>query len=131
MREMMPPTDTVLIIYDGACPYCKAYVRLLRLQKAVGRIELLSARANDVRLRHYWQSGHDLNAGMLVVMNDQVYSGADAMQVLACCSTGSDLFNRVHRRIFSSKRWASWLYPLLRCGRRLTLFLLGIPLLRR
>jgi predicted DCC family thiol-disulfide oxidoreductase YuxK len=117
----------MLIIYDGDCPFCRAYVRLLRLQKAGGTVEMLSARSADSRIQAYWQQGHDLNAGMLGVLNQQVYAGADAMQVLASCSSGSDYFNRLHHAIFSRRRLSALLYPLLKFGRRLTLFLLRVP----
>ena len=121
----------LLIIYDGDCPFCRAYTRLLRLQQASVSVEMLSARSDDTRIRAYWQQGHDLNAGLLVILNKQVYAGADAMHVLASCSSGSDFFNRLHRVIFSSRRLAAFLYPMLKLGRRITLFVLRVPPLSR
>ena len=121
----------MLIIYDGDCPFCRTYTRLLRLQLASGLVEMLSARSDDPRILTYWQQGYDLNAGMLVVLNNQVYAGADAMQVLALCSSRSDYFNRLHHAIFSSHRLAALLYPLLKLGRRITLFVLQVPPLSR
>lgn len=121
----------MLIIYDGDCLFCRAYTRLLRLQQANASVEMLSARSDDPRIHAYWQQGHDLNAGMLVILNNQVYAGADAMHVLASCSSGSDFFNRLHRVIFSSRRLAAFLYPILKLGRRITLFVLRVPPLSR
>jgi hypothetical protein len=40
----------LLIVYDGACPFCNAYVSLLRLRESM-QVELLSARSNDERNR--------------------------------------------------------------------------------
>lgn len=117
----------MLIIYDGDCPFCSAYTRLLRLQQLSASVEMLSARSDDPRIRSFWQQGHDLNAGMLVILNKQVYAGADAMHVLASCSSGSKFFNRLHRAIFSRRRLAACLYPMLKLGRRITLFLLRVP----
>ncbi len=121
----------MLIIFDGDCPFCRAYTRLLRLQQASTSVEMLSARSDDPRINAYWQQGHDLNAGMLVILNDQVYAGADAMHVLASCSSGSDFFNRLHRTIFSSRRLAAILYPMLKLGRKITLFVLRVTPLSR
>lgn len=115
----------MLIIYDGDCPFCRAYTRLLRLQQAAGGIILLNAREPDPRIHHYVALGYDLNDGMLVVIEDQIYAGAEAMQVLAACSSRSDLFNRLHHAIFSRAGLATRLYPALSLGRRLVLFLLG------
>lgn len=117
----------MLIIYDGDCPFCRAYTRMLRLRQLGVSVEMLSARTDDPRILAYWQQGYDLNAGMLVDLNNQVYAGADAMQVLASCSSGSDLFNRLHYAIFSRRRFAALLYPLLKLGRRITLLLLRVP----
>jgi predicted DCC family thiol-disulfide oxidoreductase YuxK len=47
-----PITDTkMVLVYDGECPFCRNYVRLMSLRKAVGDIELVDARtlsANEV-----------------------------------------------------------------------------------
>lgn len=119
----------ILIIYDGACPFCRAYVRLLRLRQDTGPVELLSAREADPRIAHYQRQGYDLDQGMLVVMSGVVHAGADAMHVLAVCSTTAGWFNRCNRLIFSSARLSRWLYPVLRAGRRIALHLQGVPLI--
>ncbi len=121
----------MLIVYDGACPFCGAYVGLLRLREQVGEVELLNARDPDARIANYQQQGFDLDQGMLVVLGDAVHTGADAMQVLALCSTVSDWFNRCNAWIFASRLRARLLYPLLRAGRRIALLMLGIPLIRK
>jgi predicted DCC family thiol-disulfide oxidoreductase YuxK len=118
-----------LIIYDGACPFCRAYVRLLRLRQAIGPVELLSAREADPRIAQYQQQGYELDQGMLVVMSGVVHAGADAMQVLALCSTPAGWFNRCNRLVFSSACLSRWFYPVLRAGRRLALLVRGTPLI--
>ena len=122
--------DVILIIYDGACPFCRAYIRLQRFREDIGPVELLSARDTDDRIAHYQHQGFDLNQGMLVVMGEVVHAGADAMVVLASCSTSSGWFNRCNRWIFSSRHLSRLMYPILRAGRRLALLLLGVPLIR-
>ena len=118
-----------LIIYDGACPFCRAYVRLLRLRRDIGPVELLSAREADPRIAQYQQQGYDLDQGMLVVMSGVVHAGAEAMHVLALCSTPAGWFNRCNCLIFSSARLSRWLYPVLRAGRRIALLIRGTPLI--
>ena len=122
--------DVILIIYDGACPFCNAYVRLLRLRAQTGEVELLNARDTDARVTHYQEQGFDLNQGMLVVMGNVVHAGADALHVLATCSTRYGWFNRCNAWIFSSHLRSRLAYPLLRAGRRIALLMLGIPLIR-
>jgi predicted DCC family thiol-disulfide oxidoreductase YuxK len=129
-RKTLKP-DVTLVIYDGACPFCRAFVRLHRFREDIGPVELLSARATDDRIAHYQQQGFDLDQSMLLVMGCVVHAGADAMQVMAACSTSSGWFNRCNRWIFSSRRLSRLMYPILRAGRRLALLLLGVPLIRK
>ena len=34
------------IIYDGECPFCSKYVRLIQLKKTIGYVELINARVD-------------------------------------------------------------------------------------
>jgi len=114
-----------LIIYDGDCVFCQNYVRLLRLRSAVGPVDLVDARSADARVTQYRRQGYDLNEGMLFVYNGRVHYGSDAVHVLAGLSSSSSLFNRLNAAIFSSRIASTLLYPFLRVGRRVTLFVRG------
>jgi predicted DCC family thiol-disulfide oxidoreductase YuxK len=85
------------LIYDGACIFCDAYVRLLSLREAVGPVELIDVRSGDLRLRAYQSAGYDVNEGMLFEYNGTVYFGADAMNVLAILSTPVNLIESTAR----------------------------------
>jgi predicted DCC family thiol-disulfide oxidoreductase YuxK len=120
--------ESLLIIYDGACPFCSAYVSLLRLRSDF-RVELLSARSDDARVADYRSRGYRLDEGMLVVLNQTIYVGAEAMHVLAVLSDSTGWLNRLQRAVFM-RRWLSrCLYPLLRAGRRVALWLRRVPLI--
>ena len=121
----------MLIIYDGACPFCSSYISHLRLQLTVDQITYLNARHEDDRLHTYIQAGYDFDAGMLVIIDQQVYAGADAIHVLALQSSHSDLFNRINYGIFKHAVLAKLLYPFLKFGRRCALLLLGLPLIKK
>ncbi len=118
----------LLIVYDGACPFCTAYVSLLRLRESM-QVELLSARSTDERINEFLALGYHLDDGMLVRINGLVYIGADAMHQLAIISNQHGLLNRMQRFIFSRKWLAHMLYPFLRFGRRLLLLIRRVPLI--
>ncbi|UIY31430.1 DUF393 domain-containing protein (plasmid) [Neorhizobium galegae] len=40
----MSDSPALTIIYDGECPFCSQYVKLLKLRDAVGKVELVNAR---------------------------------------------------------------------------------------
>ncbi len=127
--QSVHPSFAVLIIYDGDCTFCNAYTQLLQLQQTVGPVELLSARSDDVRVQYYAQCGYDLNEGMLVVTQNQVYAGAAAVHWLSLHLAGKGIFATVHRWVFNHAWLASLLYPLLKLGRRCWLTLCGRSLI--
>ena len=114
------------IYYDGDCPFCKRYVTLLRLQRANGPVELVDLRtASEIRAALQAQ-GFDLDQGMVVETEDgRRVGGGDAVHALALRATPSDWFNRFNTWVLASPRRAALLYPILRSGRWLVLFLLG------
>jgi len=116
----------LLIVYDGACPFCTAYLSILRLRESM-HVELLSARSNDERIEKFIVLGYRLDDWLLAQLDGVIYIGADAVHQLAAISNRFGTFNRIQRLVFA-KRWvARVVYPLLRFGRRLVLLVLRIP----
>ncbi|MEE4378572.1 MAG: DCC1-like thiol-disulfide oxidoreductase family protein [Candidatus Competibacteraceae bacterium] len=120
-----PKDAGVTIIYDGDCPMCRSYVTWLRLRQSAGPVQLLDARQQPALTADLYRQGLDLDKGFVVRNADQVYHGAQALNVLALMSSRSGLFNRFNYRIFRSPRLTALLYPVLVTGRRLLLKLLG------
>ena len=119
------------VVYDGDCPFCSQYAKLLRLREAVGPVTLINARAEHEIVRHVNGKGVDLNNEMALVIDGRVYAGADCLHSLALMSTGSGAFNALVARVFASPGISRRLYPILRSGRNATLWILGrkpIPL---
>ncbi len=125
-----PDFHQVLIIYDGDCYFCRAYMNFLRLQEIMGPVELLSARSDDPRVRHFMQQGIKLNDDMLIVTALQIHAGADAMHWLALTLPARSMAERCHAVVFRRRWLARLIYPLLRLGRRIWLALRGVPPIR-
>ena len=125
-----PRAAGLTLIYDGACPFCSRYVQLLRLRRSVGEVRLVDARQAQSEVRRLAELGFSLDDGMVLLIGDAIYSGADAMTRLALLSTGSDGFNRFNQWLFRSSSRSRLLYPWLRAGRNSALRLLGRPQLR-
>ena len=117
----MPAT----IFYDGDCPFCGRYVHLLQLKQTVGAVRLVDLRQADESRRALQAEGFDLDGGMVVDINGERLGGADAANALALLSTPSTLFNRLNRLLLSSRSLSRLVYPLLRSGRWIVLFLMG------
>ncbi len=119
------PVHTTTIVYDGDCPFCSRYVELLRLRAAIGTVQMHNARDGGPLVDWLRARGFDLDEGMVLAMNGQVFHGADCIHRLALMSTPSGVFNRLNAWMFRSRTASALLYPLLRAGRNAALRLLG------
>jgi predicted DCC family thiol-disulfide oxidoreductase YuxK len=109
------------IVYDGDCPFCSRYVRLVRLRENF-IVELIDARQHPDLAHSY---GLDLNEGMIADLDGRVHHGAEAVWLPATLSAKSGFANRLMATLFSTRPLAKIAYPAMRCGRNLTLSFLG------
>jgi len=117
--------DTVAtVFYDGQCPFCSAYVRLLRLRESVGEVILVDARQMTAETLDLVDRGIDLNEGMALKIGGRIYHGDECVHALAMLTTSSRWFNRLNGMLFSSGRRARIIYPVMRAGRNAGLWLL-------
>ena len=117
---------SLTIIYDGQCPFCSAYVRRARLQEQAD-VTLTNAREVPALVAGLAREGIDLDTGMVVILDDARYHGAAAMHVLASLTTAVGAWNRFNAWLFGSTRRARIVYPWLRRGRAVVLWLLRRP----
>lgn len=116
---------SIQIFYDGDCPFCNQYVRMLRLRDAHGTPQLVDLRLNPTEHEQLRARGFNCDQGMVVRVGDQFYEGSQALHVLSGLSSSLTWLSRVSGILFSSSRVASWVYPVLRSARNATLFVLG------
>lgn len=113
------------LLYDGECPFCTAYVKMQRLREAGVNLSILDARSNPQLVAEELRQGRDVNEGMILRIGDATYFGGDVMFQLSLMSGNSSGINRLFVRVFSNQKMARTLYPLLKFGRGLLLFILG------
>ena len=117
------------LLYDGQCPFCSRYVRLVRLREAVGPVRLIDARPGGPELALATAAGLDINTGMVLSLNGELYHGDACLNRVALLSTPSDLFNRLNATLFRSPRIAAFAYPIMRTARNAVLWSIGRPLI--
>lgn len=113
------------LLYDGECPFCAAYVKMVRLRDVVGPIPLINARDGGRELDEALATGLNLDEGMVLKFDDRLYHGQDCINRLALMTTPSGAFNRINAWVFRSPTRSRLLYPVLRTGRNTVLRLLG------
>jgi predicted DCC family thiol-disulfide oxidoreductase YuxK len=121
--------NTIYIVYDDQCPFCRNYCQLLRLRETAGNVVLIDARLPSPLINDITAKGLDIDHGMVVKIGKDLHYGAGAIHILALLSSQSNLFNRVTYWIFKSQKRSSILYPALKNCRNLALKIMGIPLI--
>ena len=119
-------SDKFLFIYDGECPFCNHFAQLLELKCNLSNLEILDGRENLALLTKLYKQGYDLNKGAILLCNEKIMHGADAINLI--CSEikePSDSLLEVLRIIFISNKRSKFLFPFLLWGRRLSLTLKG------
>ena len=119
-------SDKTLFIYDGECPFCNHFAQLLELKSSLTKLEILDGRKNLALLSKLYNQGYDLNKGAILIKNEKIMHGADAINLI--CSEIKEPSNsllEVLRIIFTSNKRTNFLFPFLLWGRRLSLTLKG------
>ena len=119
-------SDKSLFIYDGECPFCNHFAQLLELKSSLTKLEILDGRKNLALLSKLYNQGYDLNKGAILIKNEKILHGADAINLI--CSEIKEPSNsllEVLRIIFTSNKRTNFLFPFLLWGRRLSLTLKG------
>jgi predicted DCC family thiol-disulfide oxidoreductase YuxK len=111
----------IAIVYDGDCPFCSTYVTMTRLRNAVGTPTLLNARERPDVVKALAEQGASLDMGLAVYYQGGIYTGGDAMHVLALLTTPVDFANRLAAALLRRRSFARRIYPFLRVGRNLLL----------
>ncbi len=105
------------IYYDKECPFCNKYTQILNLRKEHDVI-IKNAREDLQKLRYFYSYGYDINNGIIVQIEDNIYQGAKAIAMLDNLSEQSSF-------IYKTKLFQNFLYPVLKIIRKITLFILG------
>lgn len=115
----------LVVIYDGQCPFCDAYVSMLRLREFVGEVSLIDARTDPALVAELDHKGYPLNDGMAALLGGRVYFGADAVTLLSRLTTASGLVNSATAAVLKRPALARVCYPIMRGGRAAALKLMG------
>ena len=85
----------ILLVYDKECPACNAYCQFVSVRDTVGDLKIVDAREDSEILREITAKGLDIDQGMVLKFEDQLYYGSDAIHALALISSRSGIFNRI------------------------------------
>ena len=119
-------SDKSLFIYDGECPFCNHFAQLIELKSCLPEFQILDGRKNLALLTQLYNQGYDLNKGAILINNENIMHGADAINwICSKVKEPSDSMLEFLRIIFTSNKRTKFLFPFLLWGRRLSLTLKG------
>ena len=123
------PVNEISIIYDNGCPACSFYISISHIKEKFGKVNLIKARDNQ-KISNYIKSMNiDINEGMIVIFDNELYYGSDAINILSILGKKTSFINFITINIFRFKLFSKIIYPLLKIGRRTLLLILGIKLI--
>jgi predicted DCC family thiol-disulfide oxidoreductase YuxK len=114
------------VVYDGACPFCRNYVTLMKLRAAAGGVVLVDARNGGPIVERLIRQGYDLNEGMAAIYGDAVYHGPDAVVLISTMTGKLPWTGRLLAALLRDKKRAAVIYPIMKLGRKITLKALGV-----
>ncbi len=114
----------IFLVYDKECPACDFYCKLVRIRESIGKLILVDARNPSSFMDEITAAGLDIDQGMVLILGDRMYYGADAIHTLAIMGTRSGAVNRLAYLFFKSRAASSVVYPVLRSCRNLLLKIL-------
>lgn len=119
--------QSVWLIYDGSCPMCTAFGKVVRIRETVGTLHIINAREQHPILEEINQRRLNLDEGIVLKYNDSLYHGSNALHMLALLGSEHYWFNRLNAFLFRSKILAKIFYPVLKGMRNLLLWYNGLP----
>ena len=128
-KQYIFPENEISIVYDDGCPVCSYYISISHIKEKFGKINFIKARDNQ-KILHYVNSINiDINEGMIVIFDNKLYYGSDAINILSILGKKTSFINFIIINIFRFRLVSKLLYPLLKIGRRILLFILGKKLI--
>ena len=108
--------EGVYLLYDGECPMCSTVATAVRLKREFGALHLLDARTSQDHPLYLEVCRRQLNLdeGMVVLARGEFFHGAEAVQLIARTSDGSNLTSLSARTLFKSGWLTRLCYPALR-----------------
>ena len=117
---------TNLLLYDGDCPACSAYIAIARLRRLYPGLRIVSARSEPTLVAELRDRGYEINEGMVLCLDGVIHFGPDATRMIAIIGQSSpSLWRRTALGLLGTAPWARASYPWLNRGRQLLLRLLG------
>ncbi|MGC6482246.1 MAG: hypothetical protein ACON4T_01550 [Synechococcus sp.] len=114
------------LIYDGDCPFCRAFALRSELAAGVPGLAIVDGRQAPELRRQLLAQGLSLKNGAMLLDGDQVWHGSAAIAEFSRRMQPSDALLQGLQTLFRDRGRAAFFYPLLLLARRGALALRGL-----
>ena len=118
----MPKT----LIYDGGCPFCKAFALRSELKGGIPDLIIRDGREDLLLRGELLEKGFKLSQGAVLIDGDKIWHGSEAISILCKQLKPSDPLLLLLHQIFSDSKRSRILYPCLLVARKLALKYKGL-----
>lgn len=115
-------TDKIEILYDDQCPICRSYCTKVQLKDEAQNLTLTDARKPGALMDEVTALGLDIDEGMVVKIDGDIYYGSEAMRVLVPMTKAGSL----QHMLFGTRKISAVVYGFCKGFRNLLLRALRI-----
>lgn len=116
--------NKIKLYYDKECPFCNEYSKYVELRK-VYDIEIINAREALDKVKDYKDKGFDINNGMIIEFEDNIFQGSDAIKIIDKYIIKKGIIDRFLSVFIHFPGFKSIIYPIVKIIRLIVLKLLG------
>ena len=118
---------TLVLIYDGGCPFCRHFALRSELVGGLPGLEIRDGRAHQELRLQLRQRGLELARGAVLLEGERAWHGAEAIAELCGRMAPSDPLLTLLADLFQAPPRTRRLYPLLLQARRMALAWKQLP----
>jgi predicted DCC family thiol-disulfide oxidoreductase YuxK len=114
----------ISLYYDEECPFCKEYSKYIELRKKYD-VQVLNARDSIEKIKIFREKGFDINDGMIVELDEDIFQGADAAKLLDECISKDKIIDKMISFFVKVPGFKQVIYPVVLVVRRIVLKVSG------
>jgi len=122
------PESSPILVFDGGCLFCRRFALLSELRSGIPGLQIRDGRTDHALRQRLAARGFALSSGAVLLVGDQVWHGAEAIQWLCARMQPSSALLQLLAPLLATPPRARRLYPLLLLARRAALAWRGLPL---
>lgn len=103
----------VILLYDGECPICREYKKYVELRKKVD-LSIQDARQHPVLIEQLRSKGYDINQGMILIVNGEVYHRDQVIVMLGAMTEAKGILDVILRAFIRKPKLMKRIYPFLK-----------------